>query len=454
MHLPTDSPEENKTLAFAQPRQATTRALPDSRLDDSVTSASTQADAPAAGLAPSPARDRKRGLTSAIFSIVVTASRTKWYTAFKNILPIYIGIHLAFFALSCLTVLYTVPGFSKLSRPLHVLWQSWHRWDTGNYLVVALHGYVAPHQTAFFPFYPILERCVMLLTGNPFTAGLIISNVADLLALVVLYRLVEEDFDRERAYRAALYLTVFPTALFLAAAYNESLFLCLSLLSFYHMRHGHWWLAGLLGLLATLTRSAGLLLLVPFCFEYLRQRHFDLRAVRLDILSGLAIPAGLGLFSLYCYLQFHDPLAFSHAEAFWGRAPRIPGYSIYMSVRDIMQSGGLLNFQSLHNILDLGPDLLILALVVLGFIGPWKLPRDLWAYNLYAASLYLFIQLFPAAGIFPLLSTGRYVLEVFPAYLILASLGKYRTLHTSYVMVSGAVLFFLVTQFLLGKWVL
>src|SRR6266567_4866556 len=213
MHLPTGSPEENNPLAFAQSRQAATRALPGSRLNDSVTSAAAQADAPAGDLASTPARDRERGLTGAIFSIVITASRTKWYAAFKNILPIYIGIHLAFFALSCLTVLYTVPGFSKLSRPLYVLWQSWHRWDTGNYLVVALHGYVAPHQTAFFPFYPILERCVMLLTGNPFTAGLLISGAADLLALVVLYRLVEEDFDQEGAYRAALYLSLFPMPL-------------------------------------------------------------------------------------------------------------------------------------------------------------------------------------------------------------------------------------------------
>ena len=68
------------------------------------------------------------------------------------------------------------------------------------------------------------------------------------------YRLVEEDFDQERAYRTVLYLSVFPTSFFLAAAYNESLFLCFSLLSFYEMRHGRWWLAGLFGFLAGLTR--------------------------------------------------------------------------------------------------------------------------------------------------------------------------------------------------------
>src|SRR5215813_2125676 len=175
MHLPTGSPEENKVVAFAQPQQATTRALSDASPGESF---AAQVDAPTADLPPSLAGDGKRNLISAIFSMAITASRTKWYAAFKSILPIYIGVHLAFLAINCLTILYTVPGFSKLSRPLYTLWQLWHRWDTGNYLVVALHGYVAPHQTAFFPFYPILERVMMLLTGDPFTAGLIISNVA------------------------------------------------------------------------------------------------------------------------------------------------------------------------------------------------------------------------------------------------------------------------------------
>src|SRR2546430_7933939 len=144
MHLPTDSPEENKAVAFAQSRQATTQALPGSQPGDT---SAAQADAPVADPAPTPALDHQRSLTGTIFSIVIIASRTKWYTAFKSILPIYIGVHLAFLAINCLTILYTVPGFSKLSRPLYTLWQLWHRWDTGNYLVVALHGYVAPHQT-------------------------------------------------------------------------------------------------------------------------------------------------------------------------------------------------------------------------------------------------------------------------------------------------------------------
>jgi len=61
---------------------------------------------------------------------------------------------------------------------------------------------------------------VALVVGDPFIAGLVISNVAGLGMLIALYRLVEEDFDSERAYRTALYLSVFPTAFFFSAAYT------------------------------------------------------------------------------------------------------------------------------------------------------------------------------------------------------------------------------------------
>jgi len=439
------------------------------------------------------------GYMNVIAFTVGKTSWAKWYEALKSILPIYVGIHLAFFAISFFSVLFVLSDFSKQSMPIYTLWQSWHHWDTGNFLVVAVHGYTAPNQTAFFPLYPIFERGLMFITNNPFTAGLIISDVAGLVMLVVLYRLVEEDFDAERAYRTVLYLSIFPTAFFLAAAYNESLFICFALFSFYYMRHGNWWLAGLFGFLATLTRSSGLLLLVPFCYEYLRQHHFDvsqggdtdgrkgrsqstknqgggkltpllkrslrsafqssklrfdLRAIRFDVIAVLGMPAAVGAFAVYCYFQFHDALASLHAQAYWHPRMHIPGEGMILSLRLITHSGGLLNFQAIHNLLDLVPDLFVLGLIILSFVGPWKLPRHLWAYGLYAAALYLFFQLYPTTGIFPLLSVARYLLEVFPAFIILASLGKYRMIHMSYLMVSGATLFFLLAQFLIGRWVL
>jgi hypothetical protein len=49
---------------------------------------------------------------------------------------------------------------------------------------------------------------------------------------------------------------------------------------------------------------------------------------------------------------------------------------------------------------------------------------------------------------------SRFMLELFPGFILLAVLGKYRMVHMCYLMISGSVLFFLLTQFLTGHWVL
>ena len=381
----------------------------------------------------------------------------RWSNALKEVVPLYIAIHVAFFVISCLSILFVVRDFQWAAMPLRTLWQAWRRWDSGHYVVIALHGYQQPYHTAFFPLFPILERALSILThGDPFIAGLIISDVSTLVLLLVLYQLVNEDFDAERATHTILYLSIFPTAFFFATAYNEALFLCLTLMSFYNIRHGNWWLAGLFGFLAGLTRSVGLLLLLPFCYEYLRQRQFDLRKTRVDVLAGVLIPAAILLFGVYCYLRFHDFLAFSHAEVTWQRELRWPWHGIIGSIKAILISSGPLSFQTLRNLLDLGPDLLVGALIVLGFVGPWRLPRSLWSYGIYAGALYLFLQFFPTGGtgIFPLQSMSRYMLEIFPAFIMLAAFAKYRIFHLNYLFVSGALLFFLLMQFLTGHWVL
>ncbi len=211
-----------------------------------------------------------------------------WFNAFKQVLPVYILLHLAFLILTYLSALFIIGNFSPRTLRISTLWLAWFRWDSGHFTAIASNGYDAAWRTAFFPLFPLLERGVAFLTHDPFIAGLIISNLAGLAMLVVLYRLVQEDFDAERAFRTVLYLSVFPTAFFFVAAYNESLFLLLTLLSFYHMRRGNWWLAGLFGLLASLTRSAGIVLFLPFCYEYLRQHQFSIKKVRFTAVSSLA----------------------------------------------------------------------------------------------------------------------------------------------------------------------
>lgn len=385
------------------------------------------------------------------------ASWREWLDALKNIAPVYIGIHLACLVISALAYLFTVKDFYWASAPIPTLWQSWLRWDAYHYTFIAANGYDAPLRAAFFPLYPLLIRAGTLVTHSSLVSALIVSSLADLVLLAALYRLVKEDFDQQQAQRVILYISIFPTAFFLLAAYNESLFICLSVLCFYYTRRGKWWWAGASGFLACLTRSVGIFLLLPFCYEYLVQHGFSLKKIRLSVASGLLIPAGMGVFAIYCYYRFHDFLAFTHAQKEWNRALHFPWQGITHSIHAIAISSGFLSFQSLRNLTDLIPDLLFLLLCVLCFIGPWRFPRRLWAYTLYVVPLYLFLQLFPngGTGLFPLESISRFMLELFPGFIILAGIGRSsKTFEMSYLMVSGAVFFFLLTQLLTNHWVL
>src|SRR6266704_3136011 len=142
-----------------------------------------------------------------------------WYAVLKRVLPVYIAVHLAFLILTYLATLFTLPNFSPQSLRLYTLVHSWYRWDSGHFVLIATQGYTPWWETAFFSLYPLLERAGALLIGDPFVAGLIVSNAVGLVMLAVLYRLVEEDFDQECASRTVLYLSVFPTAFFFAAGY-------------------------------------------------------------------------------------------------------------------------------------------------------------------------------------------------------------------------------------------
>jgi hypothetical protein len=385
--------------------------------------------------------------------------REKWITALIQVSPAYLGIHLAFFIISALSLLFTHGDFDPIKYSLNSLWQSWNRWDTVHFIHIAQKGYDVKLETAFFPLYPLLIKIVAhFIQHSDFIAGLIVSNIALLILLVVLYQLVLEDFDEACAYHSVLYLLIFPSAFFLVAAYSESPFLCFVVLSFYQMKHGRWWLAGFFGLLASLTRSSGILLVIPFLWEYLYQRQFRLKSIQGGILAALLIPTGVALFALYCWHRFGNPLEFSVVEAApgWDRHLNWPWVGIILDVQLIQSTGTILDYVSLRNLLDLIPDVFLLLPLLTAFIGPWRLPYKLWSYVLFGLMFWLFFNLYPriGSGADPLTSQSRYMIEVFPAFIFLAISGKHRTIHACYVMVSSAMLFFMLIQFLSGHWIL
>src|SRR6266446_3421947 len=202
-------------------------------------------------------------------------------------------------------ILFPVPPHVYPSTPVDIigLLTSWNHWDAANYTRIAQFGYESIKDTAFFPLFPMLIKSIAFLCGNQgyIAIGMILSNAALLGTLFVLYQIAADALGDEVGRRTMLYLCIFPTAFFFFAAYNESLFLLLTTGAFLAMRRQKWWLDGLLGLLAALTRPAGLFLGVIYLWE-LWASHESITAVRqkivLRLLPILLIPIGLIVYCL------------------------------------------------------------------------------------------------------------------------------------------------------------
>jgi Gpi18-like mannosyltransferase len=391
-----------------------------------------------------------------------------WGRALGAVLPTFLLTRLVFLMLTYFgVVLFALPNYASESLPGEALLYSWYRWDAVRFGTIAANGYVKPEYTAFFPLYPIAERIISIPLGDDvYVAGILISNLAFLGALTVLYRFVETEFDGGTAGRATLYLAVFPTAFFFFTAYNESLFLLLTLLSFYTMRRALWWQAGMFAGLASLTRSAGLLLLPIFVYEFLRQRLPYVRELQRDwqpgqyshalrelwhVLPALLILLGPGAYAGYLNLAFHDPLAFVHAQSLWRTGPSPPWYAFQVII-DGARTSSPLTFAVSHGVIDLAAVLLLMTLLVLCFLGPVRFDVDQWSLAMFGLLVVVFALTFPGRYETPLASMERFALEVFAAFILLARLARRPRFHQWYLVVSLPMLGFLTLQFLTDHW--
>ena len=122
---------------------------------------------------------------------------------------------------------------ASLGRNLSLV--PWVWWDAVWYLSIAERGYWfdphGPSNVAFFPLLPLLIKGVALLTGNVVVAGLLVSNLAALGAILALWRWVRAEAGPVAAEQAVLWLLVYPFSFFFHSIYAESLFFLLATLA-------------------------------------------------------------------------------------------------------------------------------------------------------------------------------------------------------------------------------
>ena len=381
----------------------------------------------------------------------------------SDIIWLFVGTRL-------LLVLVTYIGFILFPVPPHVypvvpvdvtgLLTSWNRWDAVHYTQIAQFGYQSIYDTAFFPLFPLLIKGIALLFGNQgyIAIGMILSNLALLGTLFVLYQIAVDALGEQVGRRTLLYLCIFPTAFFFFAAYNESLFLLVTASAFLAMRRQKWWLAGILGFLAALTRSAGLLLVIPFLWELWMARETitgsDQSTMRklLDVLPRVLpvvlIPLGTLLYCVYCWKAFNNPFAFAAVQSHWDRHLTWPWVGILTALREIFTIQPFGSFYEVHLLLDLAATVGFIALAILG----WRRLRT--SYSIWIALLLFYTLISPAiAQADVLVSNQRFVLEMFPAFITLAALSvKHPRLHQGLLIAFPFLQATLAVLFVLNRW--
>ncbi len=337
----------------------------------------------------------------------------------------------------------------------------WQRWDACWYGKIASFGYEqGTDATAFFPAFPLLVRSLALPLGDHVAlAGMLANLVASVVGLAGLHRLVSRDLGVRVADRTILYLSIFPAALFLYAPFSEALFLAATAWAFVGAREGRWWLAAAAALVAGLTRTQGILLVLPLAWE----AAVAWRAGRLQpssrggardraMLGGrwgasigpaaaVAAPvAGFAAFAWYTSAVVGLPLF--EAQDAWGGREFHPPWETVAAAVDWIASGGQSAGIELLNV----ATLVLFAVVTL--LAVRRLPAS---YTLYAAAsiLLIAVRLQPI----PLTSTTRLLLVVFPVFAALGIAGRHRRFDLAWTVVSAILLGFAAVTFVRGDFV-
>jgi hypothetical protein len=357
------------------------------------------------------------------------------------------------------------PGYEYLDGPAWL--DGWFSNDSGWYYAIAKSGYYyipgVQSPIAFFPTYPMTVRGVGAVIGDDQVAGSLVAVVCGAAAAVLFAQWVWRRLPRAGAVTAIAVLLLYPYAFYLyGAMYGESLFLLTAIGSFVFLERRHYWLAGLVGALATAGRPVGVAVAVGLVVRMLEMlaeqrvlttaaasagsvgsppvepvepfepvepaalpnpgdresagdrsqysRHPRWRellravpAVRWREAGVLVSGLGLAAWCIYLWTQFGDPLAFVSVQAapgwYQGSGPHTWFKVVYI---------GTMIFGPVDVAIRTTAQALMCLFAVLLLRRVWR--RFGWGYTAYS----VVVLAIPLLGTKDFMGTGRYVLVAFP----------------------------------------
>lgn len=309
--------------------------------------------------------------------------------------------------------------------------EGWQRWDAYWYRTIVREGYVSypgvQSSVAYWPSYPLLVRSVSWAFPSIFITGSMVTLACGAAAAVALRRWVGEFLPRSAAITTLALFLVYPFGYYLyGAVYADALFVAATIGAFLLVERDRPGWAGVVGIVATAARPAGMVVAVALLLRVIERRNlaraacspdaaalgpfarFDPRALRRRDSPVLLAFAGVGAWSTYLWVRFGDPLLFATVEENWGQgAGPVTWFKVrvFEELRDKPLAAGTIG----HVVQGL---LLIGALALV----PRIIRRFGWAYGLFT----LGVVGLALVGTKDFQSGGRYLIGAFPCFAALA----------------------------------
>jgi hypothetical protein len=355
-----------------------------------------------------------------------------------------------------------IPAGAQTTLPTHgpAALQPFLRFDATYYQSVWQSGYSGPlaaNDAAFYPLYPLLVRAIGTLAIGPEIAAVIISNVAFLAALFLIYRIALRHLEPGVASGSLWILALWPWAIFYSYAYAESVELLIIAAAFLLMERGAWIWSGAVAALAGASRPSGILTSLAFAGEFVERllpARFSLARLRgrvregasgplsYVIIGALLSPLGLVAFCIVLLTQTGNPFGFLHAQSLWlGPHPRNPLFPITSALRLFTR----------HDILDTEAPVFPILVGFAAAIG-WAVRRLPLRYAAWGAG-FLVVAVLQGYYVRSVTAAPRHVLEWFPFFFAVAALlssPRARFLTPLWLLASAIVLAAYAAMF--GSW--
>lgn len=309
------------------------------------------------------------------------------------------------------------------------LLETYMQWDAVHYFRIAKGGYSyyvengAYPTLAFFPLYPWIVRMANTFVGNLTACGLVVSALAYSGACAYLYNLISFDYSKNTAIRAIVFISVFPHSFFFGTMMSESVFLFTVCATLYYIRCHAWGKVGLFGVLAAMSRLAGVLVAVPAAVEWfehyrivnlIREKKFR-KVWQLFYKKGLWIflmVLGTGVYLICNYQTTGEWFKFmEYQKDIWHNQTVYWGKCLSVIINQLKGNGSFMVFSLWL------PELLAVIFAVSLMIYGLRKTRNM-------LSAYLVVYIIINMSMSWPLSIGRYMSCAVPAFIILSDFAE------------------------------